>query len=69
RVLGDDQARQEVEKILDRSKESVRELLDTNRHLVEALRDQLLIHDELVGDEITGVLDEARAAHLVGTVE
>ncbi len=69
RVLGDDQARHEVEKILDRSKESVRELLDTNRHLVEALRDELLLKDELVGDEITGVLDEARAAHAIGTVE
>ena len=60
RVLGDDKARNEVEKILDRSKESVRELLDANRHLVEALRDELLVREELVGDEITGVLEEAR---------
>jgi hypothetical protein len=69
RVLGDDKARGEVELILDRSKESVRELLDSNRHLVEALRDELLVRDELVGDEITGVLEEARAAHLIGPVE
>ena len=69
RVLGDDKARAEVEKILDRSKESVRDLLDTNRHLVEALRDELLVRDELVGDEITGVLEEARVAHHLGRVE
>ncbi len=69
RVLGDDQARREVEQILDRSKQTVRELLDANRHLVEALRDELLIREELVGDEITGVLEEARLAALVGTVE
>ena len=69
RVLGDDKARGEVERILDRSKESVRELLDSNRHLVEALRDELLVRDELVGDEITGVLEEARLAHLIGPVE
>ncbi len=62
RVLGDDRARTEVERILDRSKEAVRELLDDNRHLVEALRDELLVRDELVGDEITGVLEEARLA-------
>ena len=69
RVLGDEQARREVEQILDRSKQTVRELLDANRHLVEALRDELLVREELVGDEITGVLEEARLAALVGTVE
>ena len=37
--------------------------------LVEALRDELLVREELVGDEITGVLEEARLAALVGTVE
>ena len=68
RVLGDDKARNEVEKILDRSKEAVRELLDANRHLVEALRDELLVRDELVGDEITSVLEEARIKALIGDV-
>ena len=62
RVLGDERTRVEVERILDRSKEAVRELLDENRHLVEALRDELLVREELVGDEITGVLEEARLA-------
>jgi cell division protease FtsH len=62
RVLADDASRQEIEKMLDRAKESVRELLDANRHVVEALRDELLERDELVGDEITGVIAEALAA-------
>ena len=68
RVLGDERTRVEVERILDRSKESVRELLDENRHLVEALRDELLLRDELVGDEITGVLEEARLAKTVADI-
>jgi|GEM_PF-6800666 len=33
--------------------------LELNRHVVEALRDALLENDELVGDEITRVIDEA----------
>ena len=68
RVLADERTRVEVERILDRSKESVRELLDENRHLVEALRDELLLRDELVGDEITGVLEEARLAKTVADI-
>lgn len=68
RVLGDERTRVEVERILDRSKDAVRELLDENRHLVEALRDELLLRDELVGDEITGVLEEARLAKTVADI-
>jgi ATP-dependent Zn protease len=62
RVLADDQYRREVETILERSKARVRELLDANRHVVEALRDELLEHDELIGDEITDVIERARPA-------
>ena len=41
-------------------------LLDENRHLVVALRDELLERDELVGDEIIDVLhDVERRAGLV----
>ncbi len=36
-------------------------LLDDNRHLVMALRDELLAKSELVGDEIVDVLREAEA--------
>ncbi len=69
RVLADDAARREVETILDRSKASVKELLDSNRHLVEALRDELLVRSELVGDEITAVLHEAGMARTLAAEE
>ena len=38
-------------------------LLDDNRHLVIALRDELLEREELVGDEIVDVLHEAEERH------
>ncbi|MGI8535951.1 MAG: hypothetical protein ACR2K2_05525 [Mycobacteriales bacterium] len=40
-------------------------LLGAHRHLVEALRDALLEREELVGKEITDVLERAAAAPLV----
>ena len=55
--------------MLDRAKESVRELLDAHRHVVEALRDELLARNEIVGDEITGVIAEALAAAAIGDTE
>jgi cell division protease FtsH len=66
RVLADDASRREIEKLLDRAKEAVREMLDEHRHVVEALRDELLLRDELVGDEITAVISEALAAATIG---
>jgi ATP-dependent Zn protease len=62
KVLANDDARRAVERILDRAKGDVRGLLDANRDLVEALRDELLRFDELVGDEILSVLHKAEAA-------
>jgi cell division protease FtsH len=59
RVLADQEARPRVDALLARSKARVRALLDANRHLVEALRDALLERDELIGDEITAVLQAA----------
>ncbi|WP_218566167.1 AAA family ATPase [Vallicoccus soli] len=64
RVLGDAQGRAAVEALLGEQKEAVRELLGARRHLVAALRDALLARHELVGHEITDVL-EAAAAHPV----
>ena len=46
---------------LDQAKSDVRRLLDENRHLVVALRDALLEHEELVGDEIVETLRAAEA--------
>ena len=59
RVLADPHTRPEVDRILAQAKARTRALLDANRPLVEALRDALLERDELIGEEITDVLDGA----------
>ena len=59
KVLANEDARASVERLLDQAKAQVHTLLDSNRHLVIALRDELLDRDELVGDEIVDVLVEA----------
>jgi ATP-dependent Zn protease len=61
-VIGDPAARAQLEEVLDSARASARRLLASNRDLVEALRDALLDRHELIGDEITAVLDAARAA-------
>ncbi|HEU0129880.1 MAG TPA: AAA family ATPase [Mycobacteriales bacterium] len=63
RVLADADGRERVEKLLDDQKAFTRNLLEDNRHLVEALRDALLDREELIGHEITDVLEAAKAAH------
>ena len=59
RVLADDRGRDAVEALLQGQKKIARQLLVENRHLVEALRDALLERHELVGNEITDVLEAA----------
>ena len=59
RVLGDAQGRASVEALLQEQKQRVHDLLRRNKHLVAALRDALLTRHELVGSEITAVLEEA----------
>jgi cell division protease FtsH len=61
KVLANDDARAAVEKLLSQAKADVQLLLDNHRHLVIALRDELLARSELVGDEIIDVLREAEA--------
>jgi cell division protease FtsH len=61
RVLADERGRDAVEKLLQKHKAVTRQLLSENRHLVEALRDALLEHDELIGHAITDVLEAAAA--------
>jgi ATP-dependent Zn protease len=63
RVLGDGPGRELVEHELASQKQTVRGLLGANRHLVEALRDALIERHELVGHEITDVLEAARERH------
>jgi len=64
RVLGDSEGRRLVENLLSEQKEFVRELLERNRHLVAALRDALLERHELIGHEITDVLEAAQSAQV-----
>jgi hypothetical protein len=59
RVLADDRGRDAVEALLQTQKREVKALLEDHRHLVEALRDALLEREELVGHEITDVLEAA----------
>ena len=68
RVLADPHTRPEVDRLLAQSKARVRALLDANQHLVEALRDALLERDELIGSEITDVLEGAGAPVREGLV-
>jgi cell division protease FtsH len=65
RVLADGVGRAAVEELLGEQKAAVIELLNDNRHLVEALRDALLDRDELIGTEITDVLEAAAMRHTV----
>ena len=59
RVLADDRGRDAVEALLRRHKATAKALLEQHLHLVEALRDALLERDELVGRQITDVLEAA----------
>jgi ATP-dependent Zn protease len=61
RVLGDADGRQRVEKLLNEQKARAKELLEGNRDIVEALRDALLEREELIGPEITEVIQQAEA--------
>ena len=69
KVLASDAGRDEVEQLLSRSKDDARSMLEHNRHVVEALRDALLARDELVGSEITDVIQAARPAGQPGVPE
>ena len=63
RVLGDTEGRAAVEEVLQQQKVRGRGLLEDNRHLVAALRDALLERHELIGTEITDVLEQAQREH------
>ena len=62
KVLQDAEGRARVEKLLQDQKAYTRALLNENRHLVEALRDALVERHELIGREITDILEQANAA-------
>lgn len=59
KVVGDDAGRRAVEQILDESRARVTGLIESHRHVLEALRDALLDRHELIGDEILDVIATA----------
>ncbi len=62
KVLADKGSKAHVDEILDAQKARVAALLEENRDVVIALRDALIARDELVGDEITQVIEVALAS-------
>ncbi len=59
KVLGDRAARAELDALLMGSCDSAKAIVDAHPEVVEALRDALLDRDELVGAEITEVIEAA----------
>jgi cell division protease FtsH len=59
KVLGDVDGKARVQDLLAGQRDRAREVLRTNRDVVEALRDALMERDELVGEEIAAVIVEA----------
>jgi hypothetical protein len=59
KVLSSDEGRAAVADLLAAARTEVTTLMEANLHVVEALRDALLEHDELVGDRIGDVIRSA----------
>jgi ATP-dependent Zn protease len=59
KVLSTDSGKDAVDRILNDAKSAVGVMLDSHRHVVEALRDALLERDELLAEEILAVIDAA----------
>lgn len=60
KVLATDAGRDEVEALLRKAKGEARDMVQSHRAVVEALRDALLAREELVGAEILEVISEAQ---------
>lgn len=61
KILTNKDAKKEVEDLLRLHQDQVGYLLERNRDLVEALRDALLVQEELLGDDIAAVIEGALA--------
>ncbi len=57
KVLADEHARAELDALLASSRDAAKAIVDEHAVIVEALRDALLERDELVGSEITDVIE------------
>ncbi len=62
KVLSSDEARSEVNQLLDEAKAEAKRILSENPHIIEALRDALISRDELVGREIIEVIVQSALA-------
>jgi ATP-dependent Zn protease len=69
KVLSDEMCRQRVDAILVAACEHVRLILSERPYLVEALRDALLDREELIGRDITDVLERAQFTHDASVVD
>jgi ATP-dependent Zn protease len=65
KVLSDERCRLALEEILDQAKAEARDMLARHRYIVEALRDALLERNELVGDQLIAVIEQAEETHEV----
>lgn len=59
KILTNESAKREVEELMRRHQDQVAYLLEHNRDIIEALRDALLDQEELLGDDINAVIEEA----------
>jgi cell division protease FtsH len=59
KVLSSEEGREAVAGLLEEARTTVTHLIESNRQVVEALRDALLEQDELIGDEIIQVISGA----------
>jgi cell division protease FtsH len=57
-VLSDRERKKEVDELLNSCRRQVHALLESKRHVVEGIRDALLVREELIGDEIEEVMAE-----------
>jgi ATP-dependent Zn protease len=63
KVSSTEAGKAKIEELLEATRGEVRSMLDEHRHVIEGLRDALLEHDELIGDEIgEAILAAARSA-------
>jgi hypothetical protein len=62
RVASTEEGKAEIERLLDSSRDDTRTMIEQHRHVVEELRDALLVRSELIGEEILEVIKGA-AAH------
>ncbi len=59
KVIADSAGREAVDQLLNENKQLVTRLLGENRHIIEALRDALIEHNELIDEEIIAVIEAA----------